>query len=93
MVSHGATVLLCVAWWLRCGWEGGCRWASLSPAPAYELWLMGEGTEPSNRCCPVMSHCVGLHGRRPPFRGMRSPQIGLSALVLTAWVPAGPDLL
>jgi hypothetical protein len=57
--------------------------ASLPSTPAYELWLTGEGTEPSDRRCPVPPHYVGLRGRRPSFSGVQSPWAGLSALVFT----------
>jgi hypothetical protein len=40
-----------------CG--GHCGWASLPPASAYELWLTGKGTEPTNRRCPVPSNRIG----------------------------------
>jgi hypothetical protein len=61
--------------------------------PAYELQLPGEGTEPSDWSYHVLSYCTGWCGRRLPFRGVRSPWDGLSALVLTTQVLGGSDLL
>jgi hypothetical protein len=40
---------------------------------AYKLWLTDEGTEPSDRCCLVPSHCVDLCGHRPTFSGGAKP--------------------
>jgi hypothetical protein len=87
MVSRGATVLLCFTWWLCFSMWGWCGCASLPPTPTYKLWLTGEGTEPSDRRCPVPSLYAGRHGHNPPFWGLRSPQAGLCALVLTVRVP------
>jgi hypothetical protein len=38
----------------------------LPPAPTYELWLTGEGAEPSDMRCPVPSHNIGRCGLRLP---------------------------
>jgi hypothetical protein len=48
----------------------------LTPAPTYDLRLLGEGAEPSNRCRSVLSHIFGptwswtafLEGVRLPGR-------------------------
>jgi hypothetical protein len=56
---------------------------------AYRLCLIGVGTEPSDGCCSVPSHCVGRFYFRPPFRGVHSPQDGPSNVMLTARVPDG----
>jgi hypothetical protein len=53
-----ATALLYLgAKYSPCG--GRCGWASLLPTPANELWLIDEGVEPPDRCCPVPSHRIG----------------------------------
>jgi hypothetical protein len=65
----------------------------LTPASAYELWLTGEGTDPSDRRHPAPSHYIGQRNFRLPFRGVRSPQVGPSASVLTARISNGPNLL
>jgi hypothetical protein len=43
----------------------------LPPALAYELWLTGEGAEPSDRHSPVLSHYIGWCSLRLPSRGAR----------------------
>jgi hypothetical protein len=39
----------------------------LPPTLANELWLAGEGTEPSDRRYPISLHCIGRNGFRLPF--------------------------
>jgi hypothetical protein len=34
---------------------GCCGWASLPSAPAYDLWVIGQGTKSSDGCYPVLS--------------------------------------
>jgi hypothetical protein len=34
----------------------------LTPALTYDLRLLGEGAEPSNRCRSVLSHLLGPRG-------------------------------
>jgi hypothetical protein len=41
----------------------------LSPAPAYKLWLTGEGTDPTDMHHPILSHCIGRRGLTPPLWG------------------------
>jgi hypothetical protein len=36
----------------------------LASTPAYELKLEDNGTEPSDRHCPISSHCIGRCGLR-----------------------------
>jgi hypothetical protein len=43
-------------------------------ATTYELWLTGEDTEPSDRYHPILSHCVGWYGLKPPFWEVRDPR-------------------
>jgi hypothetical protein len=57
------------------------------------MWLTSEGIEPSNRHHPISSHCVGWRGFRLPFQGVQNPWDGTTALLLTAQVPGGPNLL
>jgi hypothetical protein len=65
----------------------------LPPTPAYELWLTGEGTKAPDRRCPIPSHYMGQCGFRPPFRGVcAKPQGRPSTVLLTAWVPDGPEV-
>jgi hypothetical protein len=52
-----------------------------------------EGIEPSDKCRPILLHCIGQHGLGLPFHGVRSPRDGQSASVLTARVAGGLDLL
>jgi hypothetical protein len=58
-------------------------------APAYELLLIGEGTEPPNRRCPISSHYIGRRGLGLPFwgegGGVRGPGGCRSTLVLTCF--------
>jgi hypothetical protein len=62
MVSHGAVVLTCFAWLLSLpSW--GVMWRG------YELWLIGEGTKPSDRRCPIRSHLMDRRGLRLSFHG------------------------
>jgi hypothetical protein len=75
-VSHGATILLYFAWLLSFPMWGWCGWTSLPPIPAYKLWLTGEGSEPSDRCHPILLHCTGQHGFRLAFWGCEAPGSG-----------------
>jgi hypothetical protein len=51
------------------------------------------GTEPSDRCHPVLSHCLDRCGLGLLSGGCEGPRDGQSASVLTARVPGGSDLL
>jgi hypothetical protein len=65
----------------------------LTPASAYNLQPSGMGTEPSNRRCPILSHCLGLRGLGPPFRWCEAPRKGYPLRVLTVQVTSGTNLL
>jgi hypothetical protein len=66
-------ILTCLAWlphFPSWGWHGG---PTLPSAPAYRLWLTGEGAGLSDRWCLIPSHCRGWYGLWLPFCGVQDP--------------------
>jgi hypothetical protein len=45
----------------------------VAPTPTIEPWLIGEGTEPSDVHCPILSYCVARYGLKLPFLGRAKP--------------------
>jgi hypothetical protein len=68
-----AITLLYFAWLLSFLTWGLYGRASLPSTPAYRLWLLGMGTEPSDRCCSVPSYHTGRRYFWSSFWGGAKP--------------------